>query len=340
METVMTSKLSFVGVMMAILLLVRWAEGGVSLVKNGSFEADGIISSIATNPPQHWCDVSIETNKFGGYVNDEWSSHDGKSVTIYSRPYQTFSAGDMVTISQDVYLIDVNEVIFDVKLGTDPMWDDPWDPNKRSAVMLIDANVVWESNSVGSDIRGEYLEQIYDINEIYKDANSHTLSLGIRVNANETTFIEYRAAWDFVKFDTYCGGLGYLVEDLNRDCYVDMNDLGMLTGQWLLEDIYDLYEDEEDTVNFHDYGVFADGWLDNSDWENWGDDNCYQLERLEADFSGDGIVNFKDFGILADDWLTTGNCIGADIDCSGSVDWDDVSRMAGEWLMRDWLYGL
>jgi len=333
------------GVIIALAGSVAWGEAGVSLVMNGSFENDGPIEDIGTNAPQYWCDVNLPENKFFGYVDTDWATHgyddeNYHSLTIFSYEYGIFDVNEVGTVSQQVYFEeDVNQIIFDVRLATG--WDDPWDPAKRAAVILIDGDVVWESNSVGADVRGEYLNQTYTIAGKYKDANSHTLSLGIRANVSGTPYIEYYAQWDFVKFDTHCGGFGYLWEDLNQDCYVNMLDLEMLAGQWLAEDPneeYDLFQDG--IVNFRDFAFFAKYWMSNTYWENWQDDNCFEMELLAGDLNNDGTVNLRDFAILARDWMKEGNCIRGDIDRSEMVDCDDLSKLVDEWLQINWLYGL
>jgi hypothetical protein len=343
----MIRKAFFIGLTVVVLVIANCADAEVSRVINGSFEADGYISNIEANPPQHWPDVNLLSGKFGGYVSDIWSSHDGNSVSIYSKALEKYNSGEMGKISQEVYLEDdVNEIIFDLKLSAS---SGVWNADKRSAVMLIDGVIVWDSNDWAADANSEYRNQsvyIGDVNGV-GDANLHTLTLALRSNVTETalpSYVEYRSRWDFVKFDIHCGGLGYLAEDFNHDCYIDFGDYAMLANYWLEEvygpnDIYDLTEDDG-LVDVNDIGIFADGWLDNTDWRNWGDDNCYMVELLESDLNGDGTVDFRDFGILAGDWLSTGECMGSDIDCSGTVNWGDVSRLAGEWLMRDWLYGL
>ncbi|GAG73870.1 unnamed protein product, partial [marine sediment metagenome] len=169
------------------------------MVRNGSFENDGVINFITEeDSPRYWCDVNLPVDKFGGWVDGMyWSTHDGNSLTLYSEMSETFAAGDMATVSQQVYLTDVNEIIFDLNLST--IWGSEfWDPN-RSAVLLIDGNIVWDSNNIlGPDASGVYLNQIVDVNEIYRDANSHILSLGIRANISEYSIIQYWAQWDFV----------------------------------------------------------------------------------------------------------------------------------------------
>lgn len=334
-----------------MLVLAHWAQGGVSLVRNGSFENDGSISPVtAENAPQYWCDVNIPSDKFNGWVDSDWWTHsyndgDGNSLTLSSAIFVSLADGDMATVSQEVYLTDtdVNQIIFDLKLGT--IGGEAWDPVTRSALVLIDGNDVWDSNVLDLDENGEFLGQVeIDANDfqIYKDGNPHTLSLAMRVKVGGTYFSEYVARWDFVKFDTHCGGFGYLPEDLNHDCYVDMKDLEMLLGQWLVEDPnyeYDLFEDG--IVNFYDFAFFAEYWTTNSDWENWQDDNCYEVELLAGDIDDSGQVDLRDVSIFTSDWLAPVDCdTRADINGDGVVNFQDFAVLAEEWWQKSWLYGL
>lgn len=328
------------GVIIALAGSVAEGETGVSLVMNGSFENDGPIGDIGTNAPQYWCDVNIPTDKFLGWIDSDWSSYGNYSLNLYSG-FGTFIVGEMAGVSQLVHLTDVNRIIFDVELITTE--GQPWPEGKRSAVLLIDReDIIWDSNNMAPSGSGEYFGVAVDVNEKYKDANSHILSLAIKANVSETEyFYEYLARWDFVKFDAYCGGFGYLWEDLNQDCYVNMLDLEMLAGQWLAEDPneeYDLFQDG--IVDFHDFAFFAKYWMSNTYWENWLDDNCFEMELLAGDLNNDGTVNLRDFAILARDWIKEGNCIRGDIDRSEIVDCDDLSKLVDEWLQINWLYGL
>jgi len=327
-----------------MLVLAHWAQGGVSMVRNGSFENDGSISPItAEDAPQYWCDVNVPSDKFAGKVNTDWSTYGDYSLILYSKALGKCNDGDMAMVSQQVYLTeDANQIIFDLKLSSS---SGGWDPNVRSAVVLIDGNEVWNSGNWVPDSNGEYRNQMVDITDVngVGDGKLHPLSLAIKSNVTETSFpyVEYRARWDFVKFNAHCGGFGYLPEDLNYDCYVDMKDLEMLVGQWLVEDPnyeYDLFEDG--IVNFHDFMILANSWLDYRDWRNWDDPNFLELELLAADLNDDGVVDFRDFAILAMDWGSDDNCIAADVDNSGEVDYTDVFIMADEWLLKSWLYGL
>ncbi len=337
----------FTGAVIMVVLLGNFVQAGVSLVKNGSFEDDGVINPVTTTQtPHYWYDVSIPS-KFGGYVNTAWSSHgyddgDGNSLTLYSRSLAKCNAGDMAAVSQDVYLTeDANQIIFDLKLSSS---SGAWDPVKRSAVVLIDGAAVWDSYYWTPDANKEYHNQIVDITDIngVGDGNLHSLSLAIRSNVTETSYpyVEYRVRWDFVKFNAHCGGFGYLQGDLNRDCRVDTNDLRVLAERWLgdANDEYDF--DYEDTVNFHGFANLADNWLDNSDWRNWRNDNCYEVGLLSLDFDDSGMVDYGDVFVLAENWLNEGSGIAADLNGDNKVNFLDFAILAGQWRMKSWLYGL
>ncbi|MHC4109721.1 MAG: hypothetical protein ACYSUY_01515 [Planctomycetota bacterium] len=383
---------------MVMVIAGNSTQAGVSLVMNGSFESDGIINDITAQASRWWCDVNIPSGKFNGEISSDWNTKGNYSLSLYSG-YGMFNAGDMATVSQQVYLRDVSQIIFDLELGT--RFGYLWDPVQRSALLLIDGNVVWDSNDLIPDASGEYRNQMVDVNEIYKDESPHTLSLAMRVNVSGTEyFYQYEARWDFVKFDAYCGGFGYLLQDLNLDCYVDIFDLNILAGEWLAEELnheYDLFRDDEDIINFPDFAMFASDWQtimggggdfnlsgkvdivdlkmfaehwlgpvtfllsdlsgdkivdfrdyagltnrwqDNTDWINWQDDNCFELELPASDLDYNGIVNLRDYAILISDWKSEGPCIRSDIDGSGVVDYGDFSKLVDEWLLKSWLYGL
>jgi len=253
-------KTVFISAVMGMLLLAGYARGSIYEVVNGSFEEDGRITDITAVEPNGW-DVNVpDTSKFGGYVGNKWPTDGNYNLTLYSQWFQDFDANDMATVSQEVCLTDVNEVVFDVKLATH--LSTPWDPNKCSAVLLVDDDVVWESNSIGTDVRDEYPNRICDVS----DYNGlHKLSLGLRVNVAVKITDYYKAHWDFIEFDPNCGRFGFLPGDFNRDCYVDFPDFAMLANYWLEEAApgeYDLVEDG--IIDERDLKVFADNWLDSS----------------------------------------------------------------------------
>ena len=308
---------------MVMLLLANKTEAGGSVVVNSSFEYDERVINPITeeNTPERWDDVNIPEDLFGGYVYDGgWSTDGYYSLTLFSRPYKTFASGDMAMISQRVYLADVNEISFDLKLEAYPS-SQVWDPSKRSALVLIDDIVVWDSDNLEPNESGEYIDVFVDVNGY---ENSHKLSLGIKADTNESSIIEYLARWDIVRFDAHCWGDGYLRADLTgpdgrRDCYVDEFDLKLLAENWLEENPayrYDLFEDG--IVNFPDYTIFADNWLRNS----YGQED----ELLVADLNNDGVVNLLDFAIAAE---KHGH---------GQPDFDDISILAEQWLQKNWLY--
>ena len=322
----MLKKATFIVMVMVMTLLANKTKAGGSVVVNGSFEYDcrTIDPITADNTPERWDDVNLPENQFSGRIWTDWPTDGHYNLTIYSYIYASFDVNDMATVSQQVYLTDVNEIGFDLKLETYPA-SQPWDPSKRTAVLMIDDNVVWESNSIGLDVRGEYFDQFYIVDDKYKTAGTHKLSLGIRANVNEEmSLVHYRAKWDFVRFDAHCWGYGYLRADLTgpdgrRDCYVDEFDLAMLAQKWLEENTayrYDLFEDE--TVDFRDFGVLANSWT--------GDSFGLEDDLLAADLNNDGIVNLLDFAIAAEDYS------------GGQVNFEDVSILAEQWLQKNWLY--
>jgi len=304
------------GVMMVVLLAVNSAQADVCQIVNGSFEDDDWIADIAVKDPNGWT-ANVPADRFHGYVSSDWRTDGSYNLTLYSEFYQTFAPGDMATVSQQLYLADVNEIRFDLKLETYAF--SPWDPNKCTAVVLIDDEVVWESKSVGTDVRGEYRNQATTVGEKYKTTGLHKLSLGIRVNVAEQLWDRYITHWDSIRCTLYCGGGGLLAGDLNHDCYVDMNDLKLLADAWLREvDAYDRLnpfrgDDVEGygTINFLDFAAYASIWKGNiSDLSTFSNkwleqvdfDDEYNLFRSD-DVGPYSIVNFRDFGVLADNWL-------------------------------------
>ncbi len=276
-EKAVMRRIIIISVTMAVLLTGSLARAQVCEIVNNSFEDDGWISDITVKEPNGW-DVDLPAGKFRGYVYTDWASdpYDPNnpgpyySLTVYSQWFTTFTTGDMATVSQDVNLTNVDEVVFDLKLDT--LGNTLWDPSVCTAVLLIDDEVVWEANSVGSDVRGEYLGQAYVVEARFKDGSPHKLSMGLRINVAEMLFERYAAYWDFFECVSYCDGNGLLAGDFNRDCFVDANDLQLMTDVWLEEvglyDPYNLFRfsevDLNGVVNFLDFTVFAENWLGNS----------------------------------------------------------------------------
>ncbi len=335
-------RLLFITLVIFLLLLVQQIQAGVSVIMNGSFENNGHqIADITTEAPKRWCDVNIPSSNFLGWVGSEWSSHgyngnDSNCLTLYSG-FGEFSKGEKAMTSQQVYLKDVNEIIFDIKLE-----GDGWSGDKRSAVVIIDgSDIIWDSNTLQPGGAGQYHVEVNDID--ISDPNLHTLSLVLKVNEDESDYIDYWARWDFISFDTYCRGFGYLPEDLNQDCIVDSRDFALLAGQWLIEnpnERYDLIWTDKVIIDGLDLGAFTEYWLARSDANGWFGENRFPPGLLEADLNNDGIVDFRDFTILSGDWKSPADCTRGDIDCSKMVDYEDVLIMADEWLGKSWLYGL
>ena len=294
-------------------------QAGVCLIVNGGFEDDGYIPDITVQEPNGW-DVNVPASQFGGWVYNNWVTNGGYNLTLFSYWNAGFEANDIAMVSQEVYLTDVNEIIFDLKLQTYP---NVWDPDKRSAVVMVDNVEVWNSDDYQPAAGGEYRNQVIPVDVL--DRKLHKLSLGIKSDVNEASVdvdTMYYTHWDSVRLNCHCGGFGFLLEDFSRDCYVDMSDLQMLASVWL-DDIvpendpngrYNLYRNDEiephGFMNFFDFAVFADVWDGNMPdlkmlVEQWlgkvDPDNEYNLYHAD-DVRPHGIVNFFDFAFFADVW--------------------------------------
>ncbi|MHC4123847.1 MAG: hypothetical protein ACYSSI_09765 [Planctomycetota bacterium] len=319
-------KLNVFTAVMMTLALCGFAKGGVSVIVNNSFEYDGrtIDPITVEDAPQRWNDVNIPVNKFGGRVGTDFSTQGQYNLTVYSRGYKTFEAGEMATVSQYVYLSDdiedVNTIYFDLRLEVYPS-SQSWDTSKRQAILMIDDNVVWDSNIL---TEGTYYDVNCPVDSSYNDGNLHKLSLGIRADVNEYTPIIYRAKWDFARFNIHCFGDGYFPGDFDMDCDVDMEDLRTFAQQWLIDQpqhIYDLYDDDNaETVNMRDFKVFSDNWAG------------YIAEPLAMDLNNDGIVDFKDFVICTDNWQDRYGDIGQL--------YEDIGLLSEQWLQKSWIYWL
>ena len=257
-----------IGATMLMLFAAGWAQAGVCEIINGSFEDDGPIGDIIAQEPNGW-DVNMPSDKFTGKTDASWSTDGNFSLLFSSQWFTAFAAGEAAVVSQDVFLDDVNEITFDLKLDTYTGLG--WDPNNATAVVIIDDEIVWEPNSTSTDIRGVYTGQSYAVEDKYRDEKPHKLSFGLRINIDtEEGFFEfYRVRWDSINCVIYCDGGGFLAGDFNRDCHVDVNDLQQVLDVWLLEvesnDEHNLFRDDDlaglGTINFFDLAILADNWL-------------------------------------------------------------------------------
>ena len=264
----MMRNLTAIGAMIVALFAASWANADICELINGSFEDDGTIGDIMAQEPNGW-DVNMPSGKFTGNTDASWSTDGRFSLAMSSRWFTAFDANDAAIVSQDVFLDDVNEITFDLKLGT--YTGLAWDPNNATAVVMIDDVIVWEPNRASADIRGEYIGQSCAVEDKYRDGNPHKLSLGLKINIDTVAgfFDFYRVWWDSIECVIYCDGGGLLAGDFNRDCYVSVDDLQQIAVVWLLEvdsgDIHNLYRDDDlagyGTINFYDLAILADNWL-------------------------------------------------------------------------------
>ena len=140
-------------VIMLMFLIAQQSQAEVSSIVNGSFEDDGYIADITLKQPNGWSDVNIPSGKFTGYISNDWVTEGSYNLTLSSYWYTGFEANDIATVSQEVFLTDVNEIIFDLNLQTYPF--NSWDPAKRTAVVMSDGVEVWSSDDYQIPSNGE-----------------------------------------------------------------------------------------------------------------------------------------------------------------------------------------
>jgi hypothetical protein len=298
------------------ILLLMFAPLANAELTNPSFEDDGFIPSfVANGPPTGW-DANIPID-FDGTVDIFWASEGVASATLFTKGSKSFDINEVAYIYQDVNLIDSNYLFFDMNvMGDYQGFSYEWEPDKVTAVVLVNDEVVWESPS---DISGQMVNQSVDISTIDETA---AIGFGIRTNVDDTLYISWFAMWDNIRLTESldlgpCGGNGYLYTDIDFSCYVDMNDFALLANYWLYDDfprhVCDIYEDG--IINLIDYAELA---ADYGKCSEKTDSNCIAGDWTPQDINGDGIVNFKDYAEIM------GN--GGDI--------DDVINIAEQWLME------
>jgi len=126
---------------------------------------------------------------------------------------------------------------------------------------------------------------------------------------------------------------------------VEINDLAILCGQWLLEELSrDVWPEGGDgIVNFLDWAVFADQWQTTVDYDDLADFAEQWLGRvLLADVwpgYGDLFVNFSDWALFANAWQSTPESPNWDRRCDIApaggdeiVDIEDIGVFMQQWL--------
>lgn len=358
-----------------MLMFANTVWSGESSIKNGSFEEPGfIITNILEIEPNDW-DVNLPAGKFGGSVGDTYGVTDPKySLTLWSNAYKRLLKDDIGYVYQYVSLRDVNEISFSVNLDTNT---GVWDPNLRTAVVMIGEGekqmIVWESNSVGPDVRNQYYDKVI-IN--IEDFGEHRFAIGLRVdvNENENNTIKYYTDWDSIGCKLYCDGYGFLAGDFSRDCYVDFIDYAMLAFVWEQKvdpnSQFNLSrEGDIDThgiINFKDYAMLANTY-DGNDFSDLNEFTGLWLSRVPVenewnlfigDFETHGVINFKDYAVLAN--VYDGNDLSAldeftelwlskvpvednlnlfrgdDVEACGVIDFSDLCVFVTDWLLSSY----
>jgi len=323
----MMKRIMAIGVTMVMLSAANLARPEDCGIVNPSFEADDAeIEDIAIQAPIGW-NVDLLDGKFYGFIYTHWPTDGDYNLSLYLNKKVQYYPGDTarVSLAEPIVLSGVRQIAFDVKLDTG---SGAWDPNVCTAVVLIDDDVVWESNSIGLDVRGEYRDQVYVVEDKYKDQDLHTVSLGMRMNVEAYYWVQYlyRTHWDMVDCDLYCGGAGPVEGDINDDCCVDANDLKLLAELWLSDgvdpndpaNLSDVGDDPNSyaIIDFHDFALYAFIWDGDMtvlkdeiafNWLNDGIDPDYEYNLYgEGDIRPRGEINFFDLAVLARNWMNCG----------------------------------
>ncbi|OQA02794.1 MAG: hypothetical protein BWY69_00842 [Planctomycetes bacterium ADurb.Bin401] len=176
----------------------------------------------------------------------------------------------------------------------------------------------------------------------------------ICASMNMATWDISSTPYDNVVMDTVRGVLGFDVKadypvpvrrftDIDADCDVDIDDLAVMSFNWLRTDCgsendYCDYADidKDGEVNFEDYVFAASDWLKGGCQYACGSE---RRPRPGADFSGDCEVDIFDLQIAAEEWLKecdwlNYNCRGADMARDGVVNFEDFGEFANQMRVR------
>jgi len=286
-------------------------------IVNGGFDDNGYIPDLAVADANGWKAV-VPKPQFSAYVFRDWATDGIYNLTMLSELGRNFQTGQTVMVSQQVDLSAAETLGFDVKLDTKGFT--AWSPAVASAVVMIDGDVIWDSNGLGTDVRGEYRNRAYAVEDKYKTAGLHTLSVGLRINVTARVWESYASYFDRITLSCYCNGGGLLAGDFNRDCVVDANDLASLAAVYLQEadagNVHNLWtgddvEGDGGMVSLYDLAVLLGDWDGGFDVlalvaAVWLQD--VELADPANLFAGDDIqpaatINFMDFALMADNWL-------------------------------------
>lgn len=120
-------------------------------------------------------------------------------------------------------------------------------------------------------------------------------------------------------------GFEFVPADFDDDGYVNFIDFAVFAEHWLETDCgpcggADLTGDED--VKLDDLREFAENWLGGA------------VEYIPSNLNDDDYVNFMDFCLFAERWLDTvcDACGGADLTGDGRVNTDDLDELSQNWL--------
>ena len=113
--------------------------------------------------------------------------------------------------------------------------------------------------------------------------------------------------------------IGNSFYDLNENGFIDYEDLGILTDNWLnTEPIIQGDFNLDGTANFLDFAEFAESWTSESG-------------QTIYDLNNNGSIDYDDLRILTSNWLNTEPSIQGDFNLNGIVNFPDFAEFAEVW---------
>jgi peptidyl-prolyl cis-trans isomerase A (cyclophilin A) len=108
--------------------------------------------------------------------------------------------------------------------------------------------------------------------------------------------------------------------DLNYDGIVDYWDIGVLSEDWLTDNMRSNIDDMGVT-DMRDFAILAGNYLHRKEWYRF----------VPSDIDNNLKVNFKDYAVFAGDWQKKGSGLQGDLNIDGVVNYLDLAQFAQDW---------
>jgi hypothetical protein len=144
-----------------------------------------------------------------------------------------------------------------------------------------------------------YVDSNGDYNVIYMSETGPTVEGGFSTmsDPNEKFLLQAKIKSYGREDIKECGDRGtvYLPGDLNKDCYVDISDLGIITANWLEEGL-----GQNRPIDGNDLNLDPQNWRYDCEV---GPEMMINDQRVSLDFNGDCRTSLYEFQRLAENWM-------------------------------------